>query len=126
MIAVENLSPAGQFHWLIMPKLHLIRDVEALSTHHLLILQAMDRAKTHLLDQHCPGIPRSAVTSGYHRGRRPLLENIYYPDIVSVHHLHLHVIVHQHLVSRLFKHPAWLPLMWKSDARVMREIHRQV
>lgn len=85
----------------------------------------MDHAKNYLLDQHCAGIARSAVTSGYHRGRRPLIGKVYYPDIISIHHLHLHVIVCQHLVSRLFKHPAWLPLMWKSDARVLRDIRRQ-
>ncbi|RYP50541.1 hypothetical protein DL768_003937 [Monosporascus sp. mg162] len=126
VIAIENLRPAGQSHWLVMPKLHLIRDIEALNAGHLVLLQAMDRAKNHLIDQYCSGIPRSAITSGYHRGRRPLIGNIYYPDIVSIHHLHLHVIVRPYLLSRLFKYPAWLPLMWKSDAQVMREVQRLV
>ncbi|KAI0909617.1 hypothetical protein F4824DRAFT_67971 [Ustulina deusta] len=125
-IAIENLRLAGQSHWLIMPKTHIIRDIEALNGNHLIILQAMDRVKKHLITQHCAGIPRSAILSGYHRGRRPLMGKIYYPDIVSIHHLHLHVIVRPRLILRLFKYPAWLPLIWKSDARVLQEVQRLV
>ncbi|PHH75855.1 hypothetical protein CDD80_2020 [Ophiocordyceps camponoti-rufipedis] len=91
LIAVENTRLAGQYHWLIMPKAH-IRDVEALSHHHLALVQAMDAVKKLLLRK-CPEVPEpSAVLAGYHRGRRPLLANAFYPDIVSIHHLHLHVI----------------------------------
>jgi hypothetical protein len=35
VIAVENLRLAGQFHWLVMPKAHTIRDIEALNGNHL-------------------------------------------------------------------------------------------
>lgn len=44
------------------------------------------------------------------------------PDIVSVHHLHLHVIVEPRLVLRVFKYPAWLRFMWVGDERVMGEV----
>lgn len=35
VIGIENLRLAGQFHWLIMPKLHLVRDIEGLDGEHL-------------------------------------------------------------------------------------------
>lgn len=35
MIGIQNLRLAGQFHWLIMPKLHLVRDIEGLDGEHL-------------------------------------------------------------------------------------------
>ncbi|KAI1164937.1 hypothetical protein F5B18DRAFT_218903 [Nemania serpens] len=126
IIAIENLRLAGQSHWLIMPKAHTARDIEALDESHLFILQAMDRVKNHLIDEHCAGVPRQAIISGYHRGRRPLVGKIYYPDIVSIHHLHLHVIVQPYWLLWLFKYPGWLPLMWKSDVTVMREVQRSV
>lgn len=127
LIAVENRRLSGRYHWLIMPKAHKIRDIEALDGNDLPLLQEMDRVKHHLIALHStPATPRPSIISGYHRGRRPLLGKIYYPDIVSIHHLHLHVIVQPHVVPRLLKYPAWLPLMWKSDARVMREVRRLV
>jgi hypothetical protein len=82
----------------------------------------MNAAKVHLLEKYCPDLIGSPnIAAGYHRGRRPFLGTIYYPDIVSVHHLHLHVIVQPHLLKRLFKYPPWLPLLWKSDTAVMRQ-----
>ncbi|KAI0965033.1 hypothetical protein F4678DRAFT_453950 [Xylaria arbuscula] len=124
IIAIENLRLAGQLHWLIMPKAHTIRDVEALNGDHMITLQEMDRVKNQLINQHCANVPRSSILSGYHRGRRPLVGKIYFPDIVSIHHLHLHVIVRPRFILKLLKYPAWLPLMWKSDVRVMQEIRR--
>ncbi len=82
----------------------------------------MNEVKQQLLQQYCPDVPLSDIHSGYHRGRRPLIGTIYYPDIVSIHHLHLHVIVKPRTILKLFKYPPWLPLMWKSDARVMQEV----
>ncbi|KAI0527753.1 hypothetical protein F5B22DRAFT_582188 [Xylaria bambusicola] len=126
ILAIENRRLAGESHWLIMPKTHGIRDIEALNGEHLDTLQAMDRVKNHLIAQHCTDVPSSAIISGYHRGRRPLLGNIYYPDIISIHHLHLHVIVRPRWILRVFKYPAWLPLMWKSDVAVLKEVRRLV
>ncbi|KAI0543239.1 hypothetical protein GGR58DRAFT_14832 [Xylaria digitata] len=124
IIAIENIHLAGQLHWLILPKNHTVRDIEALNGDHLTTLQAMDRVKKHLIKEHCVGIPRSAILSGYHRGRRPLIGKIYYPDIISIHHLHLHVIVRPRLILQIFKYPVWLPLMWKSDTSVLQEVQR--
>lgn len=45
---------------------------------------------------------------------------VHWPDIVSVHHVHLHVIVEPRPLLWLFKYPPWLPLMWKSDDAVLR------
>ncbi|KAI0854593.1 hypothetical protein F4860DRAFT_508115 [Xylaria cubensis] len=123
LIAIDNIRPAGQFHWLIMPKLHIIRDIEALDDGHIPLLQAMDAVKNTLLEQELSELPPpSVILAGYHRGRRPLVHSVYYPDIVSIHHLHLHVIVRPRIAMWLFKYPTWLPLMWKSDATVMQEI----
>ncbi|KAI1174507.1 hypothetical protein F4777DRAFT_382359 [Nemania sp. FL0916] len=125
IIAIENLHLAGELHWLIMPKAHTARDIEALDKDHLAILLAMDRVKKHLIAEHCAGVPREAIISGYHRGRRPLVGKIYYPDIVSIHHLHLHLIVRPRWLLRLFKYPGWLPFMWKSDVAVLREVQQR-
>jgi diadenosine tetraphosphate (Ap4A) HIT family hydrolase len=88
------------------------------------LVQAMDDVKRLLLESHCPETPASAVHSGYHRGRRQIIGNIYYPDIISVHHLHLHVIVKPSWFGWLFKYPTWLSLMWKSDHRVIQEVQQ--
>ncbi|KAJ4148269.1 hypothetical protein LMH87_002748 [Akanthomyces muscarius] len=121
IIAIDSLRPAGQYHWLILPKVHAVRDIEGLNRQHIGLLQAMDRVKKQLVREKCQGISPSAIMSGYHRGRRQLLGNIFWPDIISIRHLHLHVIVRPHLVPWLFKYPPWLPLMWKSDTRVLKE-----
>lgn len=84
-------------------------------------VKEMDRVKQELLRTHFPDAPRSSVHSGYHRGRRRLVGPVVLPDIVSVHHLHLHVIVEPRVVLRVFKYPAWLRFMWVSDERVMAE-----
>ncbi|KAI5926856.1 hypothetical protein F4810DRAFT_653827 [Camillea tinctor] len=124
LIAIHNIRSAGQLHWLIMPKSHVARDIESLNGEHIALLQAMDRVKQHLLASHCPGVSPTDVHSGYHRGRRPLVAGIYYPDIVSIHHLHLHVIVKPRAWLRFFKYPGWLPLMWRSDVAVLRRVQR--
>jgi len=73
---------------------------------------------------YCPDAPPSAVHAGYHRGRRPLLGTVYFPDIVSIHHLHLHVIVQPRRTVAFFKYPLWLRLMWKADSAVLDEVTR--
>lgn len=82
----------------------------------------MDRVKRHLLQERCPDMTSSWIHSGYHRGRRPLIGSIFYPDIISIHHLHLHVIIQPQRMLLWFKYPPWLPLMWKSDDKVLREV----
>ncbi|EFW98739.1 hypothetical protein CMQ_4591 [Grosmannia clavigera kw1407] len=124
VFAIENRRLAGEQHWLILPEKHGWRDIENLTAEDLPLLEAMERMKKRLLASRCPDLSPSTVVSGFHRGRRRLLGNIYYPDIVSIHHLHLHVIVRPRRLLRLFKYPAWLPLMWKSDDRVMQHVRK--
>ena len=81
----------------------------------------MNRIKKELLKKNFPDHSPKEIHSGYHRGRRGLIGPIILPDIVSIHHLHLHVIVEPRFVLRMFKYPIWLRLMWMSDERVMAE-----
>ena len=85
----------------------------------------LDEVKELLLKRHCPNVPRSSIHCGYHRGRRYLVGPIVLPDIVSVHHLHLHVIVEPRAVLRVFKYPAWFRFMWMSDEKVMAEMAKR-
>ncbi|KAL7792783.1 hypothetical protein V8C43DRAFT_282446 [Trichoderma afarasin] len=121
IMAVENRTRAGKNHWLIMPIEH-IRDIENLSPAHLELLRSMNDLKHRLLNEHDPDVPPSEIHSGYHRGRWQLIWNIYYPDTISIHHLHLHVIVRPQFLKKWFKYPPWLPLMWKSDEKLLREV----
>ena len=138
-------------HWLIIPKVGMgrrhIRDVEALTREDVplrmafpslphspirytiaketspptSVVKEMNRIKKQLLKANFPNHSPKEIHSGYHRGRRGLFGPIILPDIVSVHHLHLHVIVEPRFVLRMFKYPSWLRLMWVSDERVMAE-----
>ena len=82
----------------------------------------MDTVKELLLKEHYPTTPRPAVHSGYHRGRRQFIGSVFWPDIVSIHHLHLHVIVDIRWGLRFYKYPNWLPWMWVSDKEVLRRV----
>lgn len=84
----------------------------------------MDIVKHRLLQEICPDLSLSEIHSGYHRGRRAIFGNIYYPDIISIRHLHLHVIIRPRLLPRLFEYPAHLSFIWKSDAEVMQTIQK--
>lgn len=139
IIAINNRRLAGQIHWLILPKEHAVRDIENLNSSHLTLckeqhyntfrniwlietVQSMDEVKRSLIQERYPDIPPSSIHSGYHRGRRPMIGSFFYPDIISIHHLHLHVIVKPKRMLLWFKYPPWLRLMWKSDDRVLREV----
>ena len=82
----------------------------------------MNDTKNNLLKAHYPTISSSALLCGYHRGRRRLFGPIFLPDIISVHHLHLHVIVEPRPILRIFKYPAWFSPMWVSDQKVMASV----
>lgn len=84
------------------------------------VVKDMEAVKKKLLSKHFPTVKQSELHCGYHRGRRPFIGSIIWPDIVSVHHLHLHIIIKPHVSAWLFKYPSWLPLMWKSDGKVIR------
>ncbi|EHK16101.1 uncharacterized protein TRIVIDRAFT_65080 [Trichoderma virens Gv29-8] len=100
-----------------------VRDIESLNYSHYGLLCEMDAVKHYILKKYCPHIPLSEVHSGYHRGRRPLIGSIYYPDIISVHHLHLHVIVRPQWRRKWLRYA--LPLMWKSDEKVLLKVKEQ-
>ncbi|KAI2641409.1 HIT-like protein [Hypomontagnella submonticulosa] len=122
LIAINNRRKAGSYHWLIMPKSHRWRDIEGLTAEDAALVHSMVALKNQLVKQSCPAVPSANVHIGFHRGRRILLGNVYWPDIISIHHLHMHVIVEPHFWSKFFKYPPWLPLMWKSEEQVVREL----
>ncbi|KAI0848555.1 HIT-like domain-containing protein [Daldinia vernicosa] len=122
LIAINNIRKAGRYHWLVMPKLHSWRDIEKLEFEDAPLVDSMVELGEYLLEQNCPTIPPANVHIGFHRGRRVLFRGTYWPDIVSVHHLHMHVIVEPRFWLKLFKYPSWLPLMWKSEKQVMQEL----
>ncbi|KAI0099797.1 hypothetical protein GGR51DRAFT_534423 [Nemania sp. FL0031] len=39
LIAINSIRPAGQEHWLIIPRGHIIRDIEALGPEHIGLLR---------------------------------------------------------------------------------------
>lgn len=82
----------------------------------------MENVKQDLLTEKYPDILPSEVHCGYHRGRRQIIRGIILPDIVSIHHMHLHVIVRPRPMLRFFKYPFWLLAMWVSDDRLMRRL----
>ncbi|KAH7080616.1 hypothetical protein BKA63DRAFT_248056 [Paraphoma chrysanthemicola] len=128
IIAIKNRTAAGKHHWLLMPispPFRHIRDIEALEAADIPLLTKFEKTKQRLLSQHCADVSPSDVHSGYHRGRRVLIGNIYYPDTISIHHIHLHIIVEPRPLLKFFKYPPWLPLMWKSDRTVMAELQRK-
>ncbi|MCJ1348850.1 Histidine triad nucleotide-binding protein 3 [Peltigera leucophlebia] len=125
IIAVDNLRKAGLGHWLIIPKVgstRHIRDCEALTEEDIPLLKALDTVKDQLLRKHFPNIQRSAVLAGFHRGRRHFHGPIMFPDIVSIHHLHLHIIIEPFKTLALFKYPSWFRFMWISDQAIMEQV----
>ena len=89
------------------------------------VVKEMNKVKDELLETHFSAMPRSSVHCGYHRGRRYLIEPVILSDIVSIHHLHLHIIVEPKIALRIFKYPGWFLFMWKSDKKVMVKIARR-
>lgn len=82
----------------------------------------MDKLEQHILQTQYPQFSPSDIHSGYHRGRRPLVGNIYYPDIISVHHLHRHVIINPTFFAKYFKYSKCIPLLWKSSDKVSKGV----
>ncbi|KAL3417128.1 hypothetical protein PVAG01_11128 [Phlyctema vagabunda] len=120
VLIIRNRALAGTDHWLIIPKRH-IRDVERCTDADVPLLQAMERALKSRLREKYPHIAPSDIYAGYHRGHRPLggwFKTFGSPDIISVHHLHLHVIIRPCWYSRWLKYPFWFPLMWISAESV--------
>ncbi|KAI1377227.1 HIT-like protein [Hypoxylon crocopeplum] len=123
LFAINNRTQAGLCHWLIMPKSHGWRDVEGLTVDDAPLVQSMIKLRKELLEQHYPMVSPTDIHTGFHRGRRVLLGDIYWPDTVSIHHLHMHVIVQPYFWLKFFKYPPWFPLMWKSETQVVQEMN---
>lgn len=85
-------------------------------------VKAMNVVKEQLLRKHFPNIQQSAVLAGFHRGRRHFHGPVILPDIVSIHHLHLHVIIEPFTTMALFKYPSWFRFMWVSDEDIMEQV----
>lgn len=85
-------------------------------------VKAIDAVKEQLLRKHFPNIRHSAVHAGYHRGRRHFHGPVTFPDIVSIHHLHLHVIIEPFTAMALYKYPSWFGFMWVSDQDIMKQV----
>lgn len=88
----------------------------------MLTVKEMDNVKEQLIREHYPNIQRPTILAGYHRGRRQFIGPIIFPDIISIHHLHLHVIVEPRASMALFKYPTWLPFMFVSDETVLNQV----
>ncbi|KAI0884139.1 uncharacterized protein GGS22DRAFT_194746 [Annulohypoxylon maeteangense] len=94
-----------------MPKSHDWRDIENLGPKDAHLIKSMIELKEKLLKKNCPKVSPADVHTGFHRGRRVLIGNIFWPDIISIHHLHMHVIVGPRFWLKFFKYPPWLSLM---------------
>jgi hypothetical protein len=76
------------------------------------------------IQENFPDVPKSRIHCGFHRGRRPFLFFML-PDIVSIHHLHLHLIILPGWLVWLLKYPAWNPFMWLSLDKVIKKLQAQ-
>lgn len=85
-------------------------------------VKAMNVVKEQLLRKNFPNVQQSAVLAGFHRGRRHFHGPVIFPDIVSIHHLHLHVIIEPSTAMALFKYPSWFRFMWVSDKDIMEQV----
>jgi len=125
IMAIRNVRSAGEDHILIVPILH-VRDIESLNAEHLQMLEKMDRFKKILLRERYPSIPSSDIHSGYHRGHRPVVGNFGYPDIISIHHLHLHVIIKPSPLLKYTKYGSFVSQIFVSDDWVLERLSTHV
>jgi hypothetical protein len=82
----------------------------------------MNRVMKRLLEEKYSNIAPSEIYTGYHRGHRPLggwFGSFGAPDIISVQHLHLHVIIQPYWHCTWLRYPFWFPLMWVSAESVL-------
>jgi hypothetical protein len=82
----------------------------------------MDRFKKNLLRDHYATVPSSEIHSGYHRGHRPMVGNFGLPDIISIHHLHLHVIIKPNTVLKYTKYGSFASQIFVSDDWVLENV----
>ncbi|KAL7810779.1 hypothetical protein V8C44DRAFT_332052 [Trichoderma aethiopicum] len=137
---VNDIRPAGEHHWLILPREH-IRDVEQLQAKDLdlcephrnsltfmkrlinkrvSVVLEMRSVRAELLRRHCSATDR--VHCGYHRARERMLGPIHTIDRISVPHLHLHVIArpHEDIIPDKYSH--WF--VWTSEEEVFERVEK--
>ncbi|PTB72046.1 hypothetical protein M440DRAFT_1098049 [Trichoderma longibrachiatum ATCC 18648] len=137
---VNDIRPAGEHHWLILPREH-IRDVEQLQAKDLdlcelhnnslmfmkrpinkrvSVVLEMRSVRDELLRRHCSATDR--VHCGYHRARERMLGPIHTIDRISVPHLHLHVIARPHEDTIPDKYSHWF--VWTSEEEVFERVEK--
>lgn len=83
-------------------------------------MQEMSRVKNNLVQRHCPHVLPERIHCGYHRGQRP---NGYIPvrmpDIISVKHLHLHVVAEPRLLPFVYKFHPSNTLIFKTEEAIL-------
>ena len=89
-------------------------------------VEKMDRFKKTLLRERYPSISSSDIHSGYHRGHRPVVGNFGYPDIISIPHLHLHVIIKPSLLLKYTKYGSFISQIFVSDDWVLKRLSTHV
>ncbi|KAK6501437.1 Histidine triad nucleotide-binding protein 3 [Arthrobotrys musiformis] len=129
LVVIDDRRPAGRTHWLVMPLRH-IRSVEDLTASDLPLYRKMLAIREQLLGIHYPDITPATrnhrVRSGFHRGERdvhiagPLKFRI--PDVISVKHLHLHVIVDVDSTMKSLKYPMWNELVFAKSETVLKRL----
>jgi len=114
-----------------MPFRH-IRSVEELTVTDLPLYQKMLETRETLLAKHFPEITsenrNQRVRSGFHRGSRNIFLilgfSVHVSDIISVKHLHLHVIIDVDNIG-FFKFPVWNEFVFVQSDTVLRRLERE-
>ncbi|KAF3929957.1 hypothetical protein AA313_de0205929 [Arthrobotrys entomopaga] len=86
-----------------------------------------------LLQTHHPDITAAnraqRVRSGFHRGGRDIeilrMMKISLPDIISVKHLHLHVIVDLLTTKGYLKYPLWNEMVFITSEAVLKRLENE-
>ncbi|KAK6543659.1 hypothetical protein TWF694_000399 [Orbilia ellipsospora] len=129
LVVINDVRPAGRTHWLIMPLRH-IRSVEVLTAADLPLYRKMLGVREQLLQTHYPDLTSAnraqRLRSGFHRGGRDIQLfkswKISLPDVISVKHLHLHVIVDLLASVGYLKYPLWNEVVFIKSETVLKRL----
>ncbi|KAK6358166.1 Histidine triad nucleotide-binding protein 3 [Orbilia blumenaviensis] len=129
LIVIDDRRPAGKTHWLVMPLRH-IRSVEDLTPSDLPLYRKMLALSEQLLAIHHPNLTPASryhrLRIGFHRGKRDVHVvgpvKFHVPDVISVKHLHLHVIVDIDSTIKALKYPLWNELIFAKSETVLRRL----
>ncbi|KAK6348096.1 Histidine triad nucleotide-binding protein 3 [Orbilia javanica] len=129
LVVIDDRRPAGKTHWLVMPLRH-IRSVEDLTPGDLPLYRKMLAVRDQLLAVHYPDLTPDTrydrLRSGFHRGKRDVHifgpVKFHIPDVISVKHLHLHVIVDVDSSMKSMKYPLWNELVFAKSETVLKRL----